>query len=108
MTTVKATEIRDLVWKTVCDYTKARLAAGKPASPSIGLVHAGLMVKILAEVESTLTTEELNDPAVLAEYRFVALAEVENGSALRQKLASDKVGILPKEGKATSVAADYM
>ncbi len=118
MDTVKAVELRAIVWNAVCDYTKKRLAAGKPASPSVGFVHAGLMVYVINEVSSVIPDidelQKVGEPpvdmdAVRSEYLFIALAEVENGSALRQKLSSEKVGILPREtSKSASIIGDYL
>lgn len=107
METIKANEIRESVWSAVKDYVTKRLAAGKPARPSEGLVHAGLMVYVLKEVESAFSAEELGDEDFISEARFVALVEVENGSSLTQKLVRKE--ILPKEGtKGGSVASEYL
>ena len=98
----KANEIREVAVNAAKDYVKARLAKGKDASPSVGLVHAGMLVSVMREVESIVPPDAENAD----EYFFVAFAEVENGSALRQKFEKD--GTLPKTSKAAALVSDYL
>lgn len=102
MENTRIVEIRNAAKSAAGDYIKSRLTKSKEASPSVGTVHAGLMVHVMNEIDSLATTEENLD-----EVRFYALLEVENGSALRQTF--EKSGILSKStGKAAALANEYV
>lgn len=102
-------EIKDNANATALEFTKGRLAAGKDASPSIGLVHSLLMTTVVLEVINSLVRQPDETDEVFEARTFQSLAyalnEVENGSALRQKYEKDKV--LPKLGKAAGLAAEF-
>lgn len=84
-------EAAELAVKAAADYCKGRgIAAGLT-----GKQHAGAMVHAL--MDAGLVNEEQKLHA------FAILAEMENGSALRQKL--EKLGAL---GKAATIAASYI
>ncbi len=104
MDAMKANEVREIAVNAAKDYVKGRIAKGKDGSPSVGLVHAGLLVHVMNEVRSTIDDAEPEE--VINESLFIAFAEVENGSALRQKFEKD--GTLPKTSKAAAMASEYL
>ena len=86
LTEVQIKEIKDAAVQAAKDYVANRAAQGKESSPSVGLVHAGLMTCAIMEVKSLAFVDDDNlDKAI-----FHTLVELENGSALRQKLGFKK------------------
>ena len=104
MDNAKVVEVRNAAWNAAVDYVKNRIANGKEASPSIGNVHAGIMVAVVNEAESLLPAEFTAKERDL--YLFHALAEVENGSALRQKM--EKEGVIVKGNKTAALAEEFL
>jgi len=99
-------ELREAAFKAAQDYIKGRRAAAKPASPSEGMVHAGCMSAALEEAESLLPVSCSDEDRKRA--NFWVLVELENGSALRQRLAKLEGFAWLKADKAGSVADDYL
>jgi hypothetical protein len=99
-------EVRETAFKAAQDYIKGRRASGKPASPSEGMVHAGCMTAALEEAESLLPVSCTDEDRKRA--NFWVLVELENGSALRQRLAKLEGFAWLKADKAGSVADDYL
>ncbi len=113
MITEKQTqEVIDAANAAAIDVIKKRKADGKEASPSKGIVHAIIICHVLEEIGSLLAQNEgeTDEAFVLRDKasRLIAVLEVENGSAYRQK--AEVVAVLgkpnEKQSKASALAAE--
>jgi len=104
MNEFKKSEVVALVLATVKDYVLEKKESGRKYSPSEGVVHAGMIVRVINELTSTFTDEDESERNAQL---FTAMLEIENGSALRQKLAKLPEFKFLNGDKATVIADDY-
>ncbi len=90
MDAMKANEVREIAVNAAKDYVKGRIAKGKDGSPSVGLVHAGLLVHVMNEVRSTIDDAEPEE--VINESLFIAFAEVESVKEFGARMVGFGVG----------------